>query len=254
MALATWSVLTLGFLPFDPLYLILVGPAMLLALVAQWMVKSRFGWASKIESPRGLSGAQVARAIADHHGLQHVPVEPSQGHLSDHYDPRTKALRLSPEVFGGRSLAAYAVAAHEVGHAIQDKTHYTPLVVRNAIVVGANLGSNAAMWVFMGGMMLSAATKSPGMDELAKWLMLGAIGLFSVAVFFQLVNLVTEFDASARAKAALLSMGFISREESVPVSKVLNAAALTYVAGTLTAVLTLLYFILKFAQSQQDRR
>ncbi len=244
---------TLAFLPFDPLYLILVGPAMLLALAAQFLVKSRFAWASRIESPRGLTGAQVARAIADFNGLQAVPIEPSQGHLSDHYDPRAKALRLSPDVFTGRSLAAYAVAAHEVGHAIQDKTRYGPLVIRNAVVVGANLGSNSAIWLFMGGTMLAAATKAPGLDQLAKWLMLGAIALFSVAVFFQLVNLVTEFDASSRAKAALLSMGYVTREESIPVSKVLNAAALTYVAGTLTAVLTLVYFIFRFSQSQQQR-
>jgi hypothetical protein len=236
---------TLGLI-FDPLYFILIAPAFLLSLIAGWMVKSRFNWASQIRSPRGLTGAQVARAIADHHGLQHVPVEPSQGHLSDHYDPRVKALRLSPQVYGGNSLAAYAVAAHEVGHAIQDQTRYAPLVVRNLIVMTAGFGSNLGLILFMAGTALAAGASS----RFGFGLMIGGIVLFSLVVFFQLVNLITEFDASARAKAALVDLGYVSRDEMPAVSKVLTAAALTYVAATLQAVLTLVYLVLKFNQSQ----
>lgn len=246
--------MTLAFL--DPLYFILLAPALILSFVASMMVKSRFNWASQIRSPKGLTGAQIARAIADHHGLRSVPVEPSEGHLSDHYDPRAKALRLSPEVYGSNSLAAYAVAAHEVGHAIQDATRYTPLVFRNAIVGTANFGSNAGMFIFLGGSLLSAATdaaKAPGLDQLANWLMLGGIILFSLVVFFQIVNLITEFDASARAKAALVDMGYITQDELPAVRKVLSAAALTYVAATLSAILTLAYYLIKFSQSQSNR-
>lgn len=243
--------MTLAF--FDPLYIILLAPALILSFVASMMVKSRFNWASQMRSPKGLTGAQIARAIADHHGLRSVPVEPSEGHLSDHYDPRAKALRLSPEVYGSNSLAAYAVAAHEVGHAIQDATRYTPLVFRNAIVGTANFGSNAGMFIFLGGSLLAAATKAPGLDEVAKWLMLAGIILFSLVVFFQIVNLITEFDASARAKAALVDMGYITQDELPAVRKVLSAAALTYVAATLSAILTLAYYLIKFSQSQSNR-
>jgi Zn-dependent membrane protease YugP len=242
--------LTMGFIDFT--YLLFLAPAMLLAFIAQRMVASRFDWASKLMAPRGLTGREVARLIADHHGLQGVPIEPSEGHLSDHYDPRSKTLRLSPQVYSGRSLAAYAVAAHEVGHAIQDQTRYAPLVVRNAIVGTAGFGSNAGMLIFMGGLMLSAFTKSPGLDQMAKYIMIGGIALFSAVVFFQLVNLITEFDASARAKLALAEMGLVSQEEAGPVSKVLSAAALTYVAGTLSAILTLAYLVFRFSQSQRQ--
>lgn len=244
--------MTLAFI-FDPLYFILLAPALILSFVASMMVKSRFNWASQMRSPKGLTGAQIARAIADHHGLQSVPVEPSEGHLSDHYDPRAKALRLSPEVYGSNSLAAYAVAAHEVGHAIQDATRYTPLVFRNAIVGTANFGSNAGMFIFLGGSLLAAATKAPGLDQIANWLMLAGIILFSLVVFFQIVNLITEFDASARAKAALVDMGYITQDELPAVRKVLSAAALTYVAATLSAILTLAYYLIKFSQSQSNR-
>jgi uncharacterized protein len=244
--------ITLAFI-FDPLYFILIAPAMLLSFIASMMVKSRFNWASQIRSPRGLTGAQVARAIADHHGLRAVPIEPSEGHLSDHYDPRGKVLRLSPQVYGSNSLAAYAVAAHEVGHAIQDSTRYAPLVFRNAIVGTANFGSGAGMFIFMGGALLSAATNTPALDQFAKWIMIGGVILFSLVVFFQLVNLITEFDASTRAKAALVDMGYITQDELPAVRKVLSAAALTYVAATLSAIMTLVYLLLKFNQSQSNR-
>jgi Zn-dependent membrane protease YugP len=240
---------TLGFI--DPLYLILLAPAMILSFIASRMVQTRFAWASRMLSPRGLTGAQVARKIADHHGLQGVPIEPSQGHLSDHYDPRQKVLRLSPQVFGGNSLAAYAVAAHEVGHAIQDQRRYAPLVVRNMIVPLAGFGSSAGMMIFMGGLIVSTMTKAPAMAEMAKWIMLGGIGLFSAVVFFQIINLIAEFDASDRAKTALVQMGLVSQEELPAVRKVLSAAALTYVAATLSAILTLVYLLLRFNQSQR---
>lgn len=244
--------MTLAFLGIDPLYFILLAPAMILSFVASRMVQSRFAWASKMLSPRGMTGQQVARRIADHHGLHGVPIERSEGSLSDHYDPRAKVLRLSPEVYGSNSLAAYAVAAHEVGHAIQDQTRYAPLVVRNLIVPLAGFGSSAGMLIFMGGMIFAAMTKVPAMDELAKWIMLGGIGLFSAVVFFQLVNLVAEYDASERAKTALVQMGMVTQQELPAVRKVLSAAALTYVAATLSAILTLVYLLVRFNQSQRN--
>jgi uncharacterized protein len=240
--------LTLGFLP-DWQYFAMVGPFMLLSLIAGFLVKKRFAWGARIMSPRGFTGAQIARAIADHHNLQHVSVEPSQGHLSDHYDPTAKALRLSPEVYSGQSLAAFAVAAHEVGHAIQDKERYAPLVFRSKFVPIANIGSSIGMYVFMGGLMLDAFTKAPAISELAKLFMLGGIILFSTVVLFQVFTLFTEFDASARARRALMEMGFVTPQEDGTVKKVLNAAAMTYIAGALTALMTLLYFILKFTQA-----
>lgn len=242
--------LTLGFIP-DWQYYVMLAPALLLSLFAGFLVKKRFAWGSKIMSPRGFTGAQIARAIADHHDLQHVVVEPSQGHLSDHYDPKAKALRLSPEVYNGRSLAAFAVAAHEVGHAIQDKERYAALTFRSAFVPIASFGSSAGMYIFMGGLLLEAFTNAPGLDQIARLLMLGGIVLFSFVVLFQLFTLVTEFDASARARRALLDMGFISVQEDGTVKKVLNAAALTYIAGALSAILTLVYLIFKFTQTRE---
>ncbi len=164
----------------------------------------------------------------------HVSIEPVSGHLTDHYDPSHKVLRLSESVYSGRSLAALGVAAHEAGHALQDARHYSPLVVRNLLVPVAGFGSSAAWIVFFAGMVLH-------------WghLMIIGMGLFSAVVLFQLVNLPVEFDASRRARRELLASGLITSQEEPTVKKVLDAAALTYVAGTLTSILTLLYFVIR---------
>ncbi len=219
---------------FDPLYFMIAGPPMLLAMWATFKVKTAFHKAKKIRVSSGMSGAEAAAHILERSGLYHVAIEPTNGFLGDHYDPRKKVLRLSPEVYQGRSIAAVGIAAHEVGHALQDQAAYSPLTLRNAIVPMAGFGSNASFLIFILGMFM----QSP-------FLMVAAIVLFSVVVVFQLVNLPVEFNASSRARVLLVDTGIIRPEEDRAVAKVLNAAAMTYVAGTLTAIATLIYFIIR---------
>jgi len=216
---------------FDPKYLLFIAPAFLLGLWAQFRIKSTYAQAG--QQPAPLSGAAAARHMLDSAGLQHVGIEQVPGHLSDHYDPRHKVLRLSPEVYQNRSLAAVGIAAHEAGHAIQDAVRYAPLVVRNAAVPVAGFGSNIGMLLLILGFVMNM--------PVVIWV---GIGLFAAVVFFQLVNLPVEFDASNRAKAQLVEYGIVPREEMPYVNKVLNAAALTYVAATLQAIFTLLYYVM----------
>lgn len=223
---------------FDPLYFILVAPALLLALWAQARVRSAYAQAQQMPAP--LSGAAAARHVLDQAGLQSVGIEMVQGHLSDHYDPRDKVLRLSPEVYQSRTLAAVGIAAHEAGHAMQDAHQYAPLVVRNAAVPIAGFGSNVSIILFIIGMALSA-----GESTLGPMLMYAGIALFGAVVFFQLVNLPVEFNASNRAKSELVALSIVPADQMVYVNKVLNAAALTYVAATLQAILTLLYLLIR---------
>ncbi|QDT03180.1 Putative neutral zinc metallopeptidase [Rubripirellula lacrimiformis] len=212
------------------LYFLFAIPPLLLGFYAQWKVKSSFSAMSKI--PARMSGAEAARRMLDNGGLQSVAIEQVSGHLSDHYDPRAKVLRLSQDVYGGRSMAALGVACHEAGHAFQDAKGYAPLVIRNAAVPAANFGSGTGMVLLMIGGLLSF-----------KPLILIGVALFALVVFFQLVNLPVEFDASARAKHELVAQGMIAGNEEQYISKVLNAAALTYVAATLQSVMTLLYYL-----------
>lgn len=228
---------------FDPMYFIFIGPAFLLGMFAQWRVKSTFAKAH--QQPAQLSGAAAARHILDEAGLQSIGVEQIGGRLSDHYDPRGKVLRLSSDVYNGRTLAAVGIAAHEAGHALQDAKKYVPLVVRNAAVPAANLGSKAAMGMLIGGMVLSNMGTAFGST-----LFLLGIVAFSLTVFFQVVNLPVEFNASSRAKALLVERGIVPHDQMYHVNKVLNAAALTYVAATLQAVLTLLYYVMRYAGSR----
>ena len=225
---------------FDPMYFVWIAPAMLLAMWAQWRVKSAFTAAAREPAP--LSGAAAARHILDSAGATDVAIEPVDGHLTDHYDPRAKVLRLSPEVYGSRSLAAVGIAAHEAGHALQDAQSYSLMGVRNAAVGVANFGSGLGLFVFMIG--LAIALKP------VAWL---GIALFAGTVFFQLVNLPVEIDASNRAKAQLVSLGIVPAVEMPAVNSVLNAAAWTYVAGTLQSVLTLLYYASFLTGSSDDR-
>ena len=219
---------------WDPRYFLFIAPAVLLGMWAQFRIHSAYAQAQKIAAPS--SGAAAARHILDSAGLTGVQIEEIPGQLTDHYDPRDKVLRLSPEVYESRSLAAVGIAAHESGHAIQDAHHYAPLVVRNAAVPVAGFGSNASFFMIFLGAVLS----------IKPLIMLG-IGLFAFVVFFQLVNLPVEFNASSRAKAQLVSLGIIDNQGLVYVNKVLNAAALTYVAATLQAVLTLLYLLSRYS-------
>ncbi len=230
---------------FDPLYFILVGPAMILGLWAQWRVKSAFHRGAETPARSGISGAETAQMILQAHDCGDVRIEESHGTLSDHYDPREKVVRLSHDVFHGRSLAALGIAAHEVGHAIQDKTRYAPLVMRNGIVPLASVGGNFSMIIFIVGLAMAGA----GM-VLGKWMILAAIGLFTLFVLFQLINLPVEFDASNRAKKWLATSGLVSADEAPVVRSVLSAAAWTYVAATLSAVLTLVYLLMRANQSR----
>ena len=207
---------------------------MLLAAWAQWKVKSAFSHGSKIRSASGLTGAQAAKRILESEGIYNVSIEPIDGMLSDHYDPTHKVLRLSSQVYGSNSIAALGVAAHEAGHAVQDATHYPLLVIRNAVVPIANIGSSASWVLIFAGMML----------QITQLFILG-VAAFSITVFFQVVNLPVEFDASRRARNALMMTGMVHPQEDREVGRVLNAAAMTYVAGTITSILTLVYYLIR---------
>jgi uncharacterized protein len=218
---------------FDPHYLLFVLPAFLLVIWAQMRVQSAYAVAQRMPAP--LSGAAAARHVLDSAGLQRVAIEQIPGHLSDHYDPRDKVLRLSAEVYQSRSLAAVGIAAHEAGHALQDAYAYAPLAIRNAAVPLAGFGSGAGIWMVVLGAIFQFGP-----------LVWAGIALFSAVVFIQIVNLPVEFNASARAKQQLVALGVIDREQLVYVSKVLDAAAWTYVAATLQAIMTLLYLLSRF--------
>lgn len=206
-------------------------------LIASAMVKSRFKKYSRFVLRNGMTGAQIARTILDRHGLHHVRVEPSQGYLTDHYDPSGKVLRLSEPVYRSRSVSAAGVAAHEAGHAIQDATNYAMLRFRSAVVPFAGIGSWLSMPLIIIGLLLSFAA--------LYWV---GIALFSVVLLFQLITLPVEFDASARAKRILLAEGLTTAGELRGVDKVLDAAAMTYVAATAQSVAWLVYFILAAAE------
>ena len=218
---------------FDPMYLLYVAPALLLALWAQMRVKATYAQAQQMPAP--LSGAAAARHILDSAGLQNVEIEQIPGQLTDHYDPREKVLRLSPEVYQSRTLAAVGIAAHESGHALQDARAYAPLAIRNAAVPAANFGSSAGIWLIILGFIFQP------LHVLAYV----GIGLFACVVFFQVVNLPVEFNASTRAKQQLVQLGIIDDQQLVYVKKVLDAAAWTYVAGTLQAIMILLYWLMR---------
>lgn len=230
---------------FDFTMILFVAPAIVLGLVAQWMVKSAYSSMSQVAAR--MSGFAAARRILDRSGLQDVPVEMVPGHLSDHYDPTSRVLRLSPEVYEGHSMAAVGIAAHEAGHALQDAQHYPLMALRAAAVPAANIGSGiGGMVASLGVFMVMAAM------PIGRWVLLAGIVLFAGVVLFQLINLPVEFDASSRAKRLLVSEGIVSQQEVGYVSKVLTAAALTYVAATLQSVMQLAYFVFRFAGSSRE--
>lgn len=219
---------------FDPLYFLFVGPAMLLAFAAQWMTKSAFKKYSRVRTARNITGAQAAQALLDHAGIRDVKVVQTQGFLSDHYNPVNKTLALSEAVYSQPSVAAVGVACHEAGHAIQHARNYAPLWVRSALVPTVGIGSSLGFY----GMMIGAFMGFKGL------VLVGAV-LFSAVLLFQLVTLPVEFDASARAKKLSFEQGLILPSEREGVSKVLNAAAMTYVAAAVSSLMTLLYFLYK---------
>ena len=223
---------------FDPLYFLFAIPPLLLALWAQSKVSRAFNKYSKVGTSRGLTGAQVARQMLDLEGLQNVTVEKVDGMLTDHYDPRNKTLRLSSNVYDSQSVAAAGIAAHEAGHAIQDQVSYAPLKLRSALVPVTSLGSRLGVWLFFGGFMLMMFLDSP-FGSLLAW---GGVLLFATTAVFAIVTLPVEFDATKRAKTLLVRQGFLAGNEMEGVNKVLDAAALTYVAAALQAVMQVAYY------------
>lgn len=227
---------------FDPLYFVFMIPAFILMALASWYVRSSYNKWSKIRASSGLSGAQAAQRLISTGNLYGVQVAGTQGKLSDHYDPRNKTLFLSSGVHDSPSVAAVAIAAHELGHAMQDAEDYFPMQIRSFLVPVVNIGSNLGWILIMIGLFL---------DQLnLAWL--GVI-VFSGGALFALATLPVEFNASARAKELLYSTGIIqTEEERRGVNTVLNAAAMTYVAGLITAVLQLLYFVFLIGGRRRD--
>ncbi len=224
---------------FDISYLLIVlVPSLVLGFIAQALVKGKFNKYAQVRTMRGLTGAQVARKILDENGLYDVKVEETQGFLSDHYDPRSRTLRLSPQVARVPSIASVGVAAHEAGHALQHAKGYVPLQLRSALVPAVQFGSNFAPWIIMAGLLLFGL--SPFLGEVVAWL--GVFG-FALAALFSLVTLPVELDASARAKKLLYQGGIVDNRELDGVSSVLNAAAWTYVVAALAALLQLAYWV-----------
>ncbi len=219
---------------FDPLYLLFALPALILGLYAQMKVQSAFGRYSRVRVSTGMTGARAARRILDANGLTHVAVERVGGFLSDHYDPRTRTLRLSPDVYDGPTLAAVGVAAHEAGHALQHQQNYAPLQLRTAMVPSVQIGSWLGPILFVVGLVMSGAV-----GQSIAWF---GLMLFGATALFALVTLPVEFDASRRAKQLLVSQGILTPQELQGVNSVLDAAALTYVAAALQAIMTLLYY------------
>jgi Zn-dependent membrane protease YugP len=217
---------------FDPMYFVFMLPAMAFVMFAQWKVTSTFNKFSKVPTNSRMTGAQVAQEILRANGIYDVPVEPIRGQLSDHYDPRHRALRLSEPVYGSTSVAAIGVAAHEVGHALQHAQGYVPLQLRSAIVPVASFGNMIGPIMVILGVII-------GLVQVA-WL--GVI-VFAAGTLFALVTLPVEFNASSRAMAQLTNLGIVDRTEYDQGRKVLNAAALTYVAGFAAALLNLLYYV-----------
>ena len=216
----------------DPTYILFMAPAFLIMILVQWYVKSAYKNWSRVPTHSRMSGAQAVQQLIRQNGLYEVQVEGINGNLTDHYDPRQKVLRLSRGVYESSSVAALAIAAHELGHAMQDKEEYFPLRFRAALVPAVNIGSYLGWILIIIGIFL-------GLTELA-WV---GVGVFSLGALFALATLPVELNASARARQLLVESGLISGSEEIRgVNQVLNAAALTYVAALITAVLQLLYY------------
>ena len=217
---------------FDPMYFLFILPGLALSMWASFRVKSAFNKYSRVRTMRGLTGAEAAGELLRGAGITDVKIVRSHGMLSDHYNPLTRTLALSEPVYGSDSIAAVGVATHEAGHAIQHARNYAPLWVRSALVPTANIGSSIGYFVMVIGLFMSSANM----------VLFGAV-LFSAVLLFQIVTLPVEFNASNRAKALVVQYGIVTLEERKGVDKVLNAAALTYVAAAISTLLTLLYFL-----------
>lgn len=219
---------------FDPVYFLFIIPPLLLSLWASFRTKSAFNKYSKVRTARGMTGAQAAQALLDSAGIRDVRVVPTHGYLSDHYNPTNKTLALSEAVYSSPSIAAVGVACHEAGHAIQHATAYKPLWLRSALVPTAGIGSSVGYMVMLFGLILQS-TNMVG---------IGAV-LFSAVLAFQVITLPVEFDASNRAKRLAVENGIVLPQEREGMDRVLNAAAMTYVAAAVSTLMTLLYFLLR---------
>jgi Zn-dependent membrane protease YugP len=222
----------MGFL-FNPLFWLFALPGIGLGMYAQWRVKSNFNKYARVRTQSGVTGAQVARRLLDAYGLHDVQVERTNGFLSDHYDPRSKKLRLSEATYDSPSVAAAGIAAHEMGHALQHANNYVPLQVRSAIVPAVQFGSGIGPLLLMGGVLLQF--------QALAWV---GVALFAATTIFTLVTLPVEFDASSRAKKLLQKEFILGKGEMEGVDKVLDSAALTYVAAALQSIGTLVYYVL----------
>jgi Zn-dependent membrane protease YugP len=217
----------------DPIFWLFTAPGLLLGFYAQSLIKANYVRYSQVPSPHGITGAEVARRVLDSQGLHNVMIESTPGVLSDHYDPRTKSLRLSQEVYYTPSIAAAGIAAHEAGHALQDADHYFPMKLRSYIVPAVQLTGKIAPLLFLGGYFL-------GLPQVA-WV---GVALFGINTLFTLMTLPVELDASKRAQNLLLSQHIVDGgEQTDGIKKVLTAAAWTYVAGAVSAIGSLLYFV-----------
>lgn len=235
---------------FDPIYLLFMIPPLLLSVYASWKVKHTFAKYSEVGTRSGLTGAEAAARVLSDSGIavtgnveaypkaQACAIEATHGFLSDHYDPSAQVLRLSEPVYGGRSVAALGVAAHEAGHAIQHARSYAPLALRSMVVPITGIGSNLAWPIFFVGLILHNLPFGGILQQVG-------IALFSFVVLFTLITLPVEFNASKRALVALSSGGYLTQDEMYGARKVLNAAAMTYVAAAASAVMTLLYMLLR---------
>jgi Zn-dependent membrane protease YugP len=219
---------------FDPVFLLFMIPGLLLSLVATIATKSTFAKYSKVSASSGFSGAQAAEAMLSSAGVYDVKIERVRGFLSDHYDPSSRTLRLSDEVYSSRSLSSIGVACHEAGHALQHAESYTPLMLRSALVPATNFASNFSYWIIIAGFFMHSQPL----------VLVGAI-LFGAAVVFAIVTLPVEWNASSRAKKMMVTSGIVTEEEAYHAGKVLNAAFLTYLAAAVSALLTLLYYLLR---------
>lgn len=219
---------------FDPMYFVFVAPALLLSLWASFRTKSAFKKYSRVPTANGQTGAEAAARLLASAGLADVKIIRSRGMLTDHYNPANRTLNLSEGVYDSRSVAAVGVAAHEAGHAIQHAEHYKPLWLRSMLVPTASIGSNFGYIIMLVGLFIASQNM----------VLLGA-ALFSMVLIFQVVTLPVEFDASRRAKVLLVEHGIVSGMERQGVDRVLNAAALTYVAAAVSSLMTLLYFLMR---------
>lgn len=227
---------------FDPLYLIFMIPAFILMAITSWYVKAAYKKWSRVPARSRMTGYDATRRLISTGGLYGVQIQGTPGQLTDHYDPRNKTLFLSNGVANGASVASLAIAAHELGHAMQDAEEYFPLRFRAALVPMVNIGSNLGWILIVIGLFLQATQVA--------WL---GLLVFSGGAIFALATLPVEFNASARAKSLLAESGIIqTEEERRGVNSVLNAAALTYVAGLVTAVMQILYFALRISGSSRD--